>query len=341
MKVGFASSAFGTPRHRCAHPVEQLAKVGIAAAVLEDGAPFEGFTHVVLNRVPLSPALAADVAAAGSRGTRVLFDVDDLLFAPELVAGLDFVQASADPARVVRAAEGIAATVGLLGRGLCATPALARELAARGARAEVAENGVSDEMVALADEARAGRPVGDPVARIGFAGGHPGHAFNLPVAEEALERVLRRHPRARLVFIGPVDPPARLLPLADRVDHVPYVDWRRLPFELARLDACIAPLADHPFNRCKSDIKWLEAALVGVPLIASPVGQLAESIRHGISGLLASDTTGWEDALGALLHDPALGARLAAAAGEEVRTARTSAALGPRLARALEALSRD
>jgi len=339
VKVGFASSPFGTPRHRCEHPVEQLRAAGIEAAVIGDGAPLTGFTHVVLNRVPLNPALDTEIAAAEAAGTRVLFDLDDLLFAPEVVAGLDFVAASPDPGRVVRAAEGIAATVARCGAGLCATPALRRELLARGARAEVALNGVSDEMVALSREARAGRPADPAVARIGFPGGHPGHVFNVAVAEEALERVLRRHPRARLVFLGPVAPPARLAPFADRVEHVPYMDWRRLPVALARLDACIAPLADHPFNRCKSDIKWLEAALVGVPLIASPVGQLGESIRHGINGLLAADTDAWEEALGSLIEDAAKGARLAAAAAEEVLATRTSAALGPPLARALETVA--
>ena len=339
MKVGFASSPFGTPRHRCEHPVEQLRAAGIEAAVLDDGEPFAGYTHVVLNRVPLTPALETAIAAAGDAGTRVLFDVDDLIFAPDAVAGLDFVKASADPARVVRAAEDIGATVALLGAGLCATPALAGELRATGARAEVALNGVSDEMIALSRHARVHRRADPAVARIGFPGGHPGHVFNVAVAEEGLERVLRRHPRARLVFIGPVGPPARLGALADRVEHVPFVDWRRLPFELARLDVCIAPLADHPFNRCKSDIKWLEAALARVPLVASPVGQLGESIRHGINGLLAPNTDAWDEALGSLLDDPALGARLAAAAGEEVLASRTSAALGPVLADALGRLS--
>jgi glycosyltransferase involved in cell wall biosynthesis len=310
----------------------------VEAEVLADGAPLAGFSHDVLNRVPLTPALAEEIAHAEGAGARVLFDVDDLIFDPEVVAGLDFVRASADPGRIVGAAEGIGATVRRLGAGLCATEPLRRELEARGVRALVALNGVSDEMVSLSRRARAERPA-DGAFRIGFAGGHPGHAFNLTVAEEALESVLRKHPRARAVFIGPVAPPARLAPLADRVEHRPSVGWRRLPFELARLDAFMAPLADHAFNRGKSDIKLLEAALVGVPVVASPVGQLGETIRPGTNGLLARGTQGWAEALGSLAADRGLGARLAAAAAEEVLAGRTSAALGPALVRRLEELS--
>jgi glycosyltransferase involved in cell wall biosynthesis len=339
VRVGFASSPFGTPRHRCDHPVEQLRAAGIEAAVIADGGPLTGFTHAVLNRVPMTAAVEAQIAAAEAAGTRVLFDVDDLLFAPELVAGLDFVASSPDPGRVVRAAEGIAATVARCGAGLCATPALRGELAARGARAEVALNGVSDEMVALSERARGQRPAPDGRVRIGFPGGHPGHAFNVAVVEEALERVLREYPHVELLFIGPVVPAPRLAAHGRRVQHTPYLDWRVLPFQLARLDVCIAPLADHRFNRCKSDIKWMEAALVGVPLVASPVGQLGETIHHGVNGLLASGPDAWVEALGSLLDDPALGARLAAAAGEEVQASRTSAALGPVLAAILGRLA--
>ena len=237
--------------------------------------------------------------------------------------------------RLMDAVEGIAGTMARCGAGLCATPALQREIEARGRRARVTLNGVSDEMVRLSEQAVAERPVADGAIRVGFPGGHPGHTFNLPVAEEALAALLRRHANVRVVLIGYVPAPPRLHAWASRVDHVPYVDWRRLPFELARLDVCIAPLADNPFNRCKSDIKFLEAALARVPVVASPVGQLGETIREGVTGLLADDTPAWTEALSSLVEQPALRARLAKAAAEEVLRYRTSAALGPALVEAL------
>ena len=78
---------------------------------------------------------------------------------------------------------------------------------------------------------------------------------------------------------------------------MPYLDWRVLPFEIAKLDVGIAPLEDHPFNRCKSHLKYLEAGLCGVPLVASRVGQLAETVVDGVTGCLAasppSGARGW------------------------------------------------
>ena len=339
MRAGFASSPFGTPRHRCEHPVEQLRHAGVDAAVLPEGAAFDGFTHVVLNRVPMTPALEAAIRRAADTGTRVLFDVDDLIFDPGVVAGLEFVKASPDPGRVVRAAEGIGATVRRCGAGLCATETLRGELRGRGAEARVAVNGLGDEMARRSREAARNAGRDDARIRIGYPAGHPGHAFKLAVAAPGLAAALAREPRAEIVLIGPVAPPPELEPFAARVFRRPYVDWRQLPSELARLDVCIAPLADDAFNRCKSDIKYLEAAAVEVPVVASPVGQLGESIRHGINGLLAPGPAAWADALSSLMDDPGLRRRLATAAAEDVFASRTSAALGRPLAAALEGLA--
>lgn len=340
MRVAFLSSPFGTPRHRCQHPCEQLQGQGIEAAVLQGEAPsLSGYSHAVLNRVPLSAALAESITAAERAGTRVLFDVDDLIFAPAVLAGMEFVRArpAPDRQRLLEAVEGIARTIERCGAGLCATPALRRELESRGRSARVARNGVSDEMVRLSEQARAERSGDARVVRIGFPGGHPGHDFNLRVAEDALVALLQRHPQLELVLIGSIEPSPRLRPWADRVEQVPHVAWRRLPFELARLDVCIAPLADNAFNRCKSDIKFLEAALVRVAVVASPVGQLGESIRHGVDGLLADGTEAWTEALSSLVEQPGRRAELAEAACEQVLRDRTSGALGPGLVEALTA----
>ena len=83
----------------------------------------------------------------------------------------------------------------------------------------------------------------------------------------------------RLVLIGPLELPQALSPCSDQVERIEFVDWRRLPFELARLDVCIAPLVANAFNHCKSDIKWMEASLVRIPTVASPVGQLGWSCQ--------------------------------------------------------------
>ncbi|MGX6992088.1 glycosyltransferase, partial [Pseudolactococcus reticulitermitis] len=51
---------------------------------------------------------------------------------------------------------------------------------------------------------------------------------------------------------------------------------------------------DTVFNRAKSEIKWLEAALVGVPTIASDIGSFSEAIMNEQTGILAADELWYE-----------------------------------------------
>ena len=59
---------------------------------------------------------------------------------------------------------------------------------------------------------------------------------------------------------------------------------------LHTVDINIAPLVDTLFNRAKSENKWLEAALVEVPTLASNVGAFKTMIQDGKTGFLVQNT---------------------------------------------------
>lgn len=78
----------------------------------------------------------------------------------------------------------------------------------------------------------------------------------------------------------------------------------------------------------------LEAAAAGLPLVATPVGDVPRLVRDGHSGLLVpcGDAAALAAALGRLRDDPELAARLGAAAREEVRREHSHAAMAARYA---------
>ena len=49
---------------------------------------------------------------------------------------------------------------------------------------------------------------------------------------------------------------------AERVEKRPFVDWTRLPAEIARVDINLIPLVLSAFTEGKSDLKYYEAAYV-------------------------------------------------------------------------------
>jgi hypothetical protein len=68
----------------------------------------------------------------------------------------------------------------------------------------------------------------------------------------------------------------------------------------------LAPLAHGGrFNEAKSAIKWLEAALVATPTIATPTQPFREAIEPGLTGLLATTHDEWVEELSNLVGDTA------------------------------------
>lgn len=74
--------------------------------------------------------------------------------------------------------------------------------------------------------------------------------------------------------------------------------YRTLDFNVG-----LAPLVPNTFNACKSHIKALEYAALGIPVIASDVGPYPGFVENGITGLLVRDDYKWDHALRRLLSE--------------------------------------
>ena len=76
-------------------------------------------------------------------------------------------------------------------------------------------------------------------------------------------------------------------------------------------------MVDTIFNQAKSEIKWLEAALVAVPTIASNVGGFSEMIEDNKTGVLVEKNQ-WFEKLESLILQPEKRQRIAISAYEYV-----------------------
>lgn len=123
--------------------------------------------------------------------------------------------------------------------------------------------------------------------RIGWAGSVT-HLEDLQMIVEPLKQIKQTYPQVELIFCG--DPRIRELFGDVPVEVMLGVPAEVWPTKLAglRLDIGLAPLRDTEFNRCKSNIKWLEYAINKIPGVYSPtvynfpgfdgrLGQIAES----------------------------------------------------------------
>jgi glycosyltransferase involved in cell wall biosynthesis len=68
-------------------------------------------------------------------------------------------------------------------------------------------------------------------------------------------------------------------------------------------DIGIAPLAYNEFNKSKSDLKVLEYASLGIPVVASDFGPYADTVVHGETGFLVKHSHEWSRYLRMLVED--------------------------------------
>ncbi|WP_175485437.1 glycosyltransferase [Pseudoxanthomonas sp. GM95] len=143
--------------------------------------------------------------------------------------------------------------------------------------------------------------------------GSNSHAKDLEMIVPALERVLDRHPDVQILQIGGGHP----LPFAKEVTCPPrfptypeFVVWFRALCSHCTL--ALAPLRADAFNEAKSDIKFLDYSLAGVPAIFSDFGPYRCTVHDGFSGLLrTNDVDSWQEGIEVLLDRPDVASRIA------------------------------
>jgi glycosyltransferase involved in cell wall biosynthesis len=136
----------------------------------------------------------------------------------------------------------------------------------------------------------------------------------------ALVPIVAGCPSARLVVVGRGErgEERELLRLAEcagvaaAIDYRGWVEPDQIPRLLATADLALVPMNDTLINRARSLAKLLELMAAGLPIVVGRVGQVAEYIEDGRSGLLVApaDPAALARATLALLADAPLRERL-------------------------------
>lgn len=130
------------------------------------------------------------------------------------------------------------------------------------------------------------------------------HVIDAPLVRDVLKTLMHDYPNLRIHCIGWIGfNELGLEEYKDRITVDGWVEISDLPRAMMDFDIGLAPVADNPFNRSKSNIKWLQYSALGIPTVASPLPPYKD-IRHGKDGLLATENRpgSWEDCLRSLIE---------------------------------------
>jgi len=184
---------------------------------------------------------------------------------------------------------------------------------------------------------------------VGFVGGlRPWHGVK--ILPTLLSRLVQQHKDVRLMIVGDgplrkeLESELRTIGLGDNVIFTSALPQTEVAKLIPHFDLALAPYPplDHAFYF--SPLKLFEYMACGVPVVAAGVGQIAEVVRNGETGLLypPGDVDALTSACNRLLSDASLRRRLSQAAAKEVHEQYTwdhNAARVVELARSLTAKS--
>jgi glycosyltransferase involved in cell wall biosynthesis len=291
--------------------------VGILAGVGRATASFDDFFNydVVVLQYQASPAWVKAVRQLQDAGIVVLFEVDDYarsvrkkrdhavgqLFGQEFIKQFEL---------VMRVCDGV----------ICSTEYLARRYRSINPRTWVCENAID------LPRYRFTRPANDTVT-IGWAGG-TGHREAMEPWLPAVANVLAARPNTRFMTIG--EPFAHRFVEQfgpERAIGLPSAPMETYPAAMASFDLALAPAGKSTFYQGKSDLRWLEASALGIPLVADP--DVYPEIEDRVTGFHVDSPAEVEQRLLELVDDAELRTRVGKQAHEYVAAHRSMAVCAP------------
>lgn len=300
-----------TRRYRTLHLYQQFRLMGVECQLSHstDPALIEKVRRskiVVLHRTAMDAHIRQVFDLVAASGGMVIQDTDDLVFDPTVFRWIDSPDFQ-DPVRSAlylqdmnRYRQTLQSTQAVL----ASTNFLAERVRQFHPKVWVHRNAFSLEMLAASAEALRQKQDSQGKLVIGYASGTPTHNRDFDLVAAPLQAFLRQNSQAELWLIGPLKLSPDWEPYAERIRRFALVPWLQLPSLIAQFDINLAPLVnDNPFNRSKSEIKYMEAAMVKVPTIASGTDAFQFAIRSGENGFLSETPEEWSQALETLLSE--------------------------------------
>lgn len=232
---------------------------------------------VVIIQQPYGQKWVEQILAIQRRGIKVLYEVDDYLHGVEKQATHDYAkwytkERLKQYELCMRVCDGV----------ICSTNYIARRYAKYNRRMFVCKNGIDMARYNLTRPER-------PTVNIGWAGA-TGHTQALMPWLKAVLQVMREYENTTFVAIGQ---PGVAVPFQrelgeHRAVGIPFTSMESYPAAMTMFDVALAPAGRTSWYRGKSDLRWLEASALAIPVIGDPY--VYPEIDDGYTGFHAEDS---------------------------------------------------
>lgn len=302
------------PRYRVQHQMEQLKANNIDCdenfylhLSLEQVRNYRVF---VIFRCPYTEELGEFIRLAKELNKTVIYDIDDLVIDTKYTDTIKYLDTMSSEERkgYDEGVRNMQKVLKMCDAAITTTERMAEELKHYVPKVFINRNTASEEMLQLSEEAYK-KIIAEKTAeerktvKLGYFSGSITHNDDFILIQPAVAKIMEKYPQTELHIAGILDIPKELEAFKERVIAHPFADWKKLPEMIASMDINLAPLEESIFNEAKSENKWVEAALVRVPTIASNLGAFKRMIEHNKTGILANTCDEWYEGLESLVVD--------------------------------------
>ena len=263
---------------------------------------------VIFYRVPAEPQVLKTMAQVNATGKLSLYEIDDLLFDAAYPPPIETYGGYLSLNLYVQILKGMAsfnAAARYCRYGLASTQPLADKLAQLvfANQCYIHRNGIDSNNLFREKVLNPAKPTID----IFYGSGTMAHNsdFN-ELALPAITRILDEYPQAALMIAGYLKLPNEFVKrYPGRIKQMPPVKNIKTYWALLeRADINLAVLHDDDINSCKSELKWFEAACLGIPSVLSTTANYRDVIQQDIDGILVSSSEDWYQGLKSLIESP-------------------------------------
>jgi glycosyltransferase involved in cell wall biosynthesis len=301
-------------------------ELDVLAGITQGKVDLSSYEVVVLQQ-PMGREWLHQIRELQARGVAVLFEIDDYLQSVRKIDSHEL--RGAIDKQMVREAE---LTMRVVDGVICSTPYLARRYRAFNERLWVCPNGLDLKRYAYERAAR-------EHVTVGWAGG-VGHVASMQRWLPAVANVLRARPDVRFSTVGSAFADELAEEFGpERCRSLPFAPLEMYPASMSTFDIALAPSGNNNLFRGKSDLRWLEASALGIPVIGDP--EVYAELEDGVTGVAASTAEEAEQAILALVDDAGRRRALGAAAQAYVTEHRRIEVVAERWADVLREVAAD
>lgn len=311
-------------RYRIEHLVEELMRYGITCEIwTPDNIPknidWDGISKFVVYRCRNIGAFAHLFKEIKTQGKEIIYDIDDYIFNYAAIKDFKFMQGDEYADFNVYSAK-IRECMDLSDKFITSTDTLAAQIKKcyQTKPVFVNRNMASSQMMILSAKALLAKSQIRNGITMGYFSGSNTHNGDFDMISDVLFDIMKSHPQVKLMIVGCLVLPKKFESFGQRIKRVDFVDWRRLPELLASIDMNLMPLEKTLFHECKSENKWMEAAFVKVPTIASANREMSAHTSNGIDIILCHHREEWREKLAELIEDEKLRIEIAENAYDRV-----------------------